>query len=507
MDTAIQIAATNYYLLQTIKNKNSAIKDLITERWRDLLPTLGVNVIRQRYIITDSNDYIYNGIMLTADQVIYDGGRKGLDLDIAKLEELLSKEEFKITYARLKLDVEKNFMNVLIASGKIALNKKSLERAREQLRLVKLELELGFTTDVQVMSILSRQQEIEFALTKSKNEFLKAKNELKQIMGLSYEADLILEGDLLRDFLINKPTITKNTLIERARNERPEIMRAKVNHHKVEKEKDLAENAWIPQISVGGAYGRTGIEYPLRNDAWNVNFKVTFPLGGSTNTLTENTGVRYNNLANSGFGGNTNPNFNSSTNNDFQFLNNMGYSRKVMESKIKLGAAISERKHLERGIAIEVEKSADSVLEAYDLIRIGSGAVFFRYESLKLMTTRSQVGEAKRADILFAETELVEAQEKLVEALGKYMISSYELEWVSGMVPQTMKLFEYSPKNGNTILPFLLLDKPIDKKGIPEGLRPTDLDEFFDKDIDTTPEEKDSLNRKKFDLEKKQDSK
>jgi len=487
LDNAIQIAATNYFLLQTIKNKNSAIKELITERWRDLLPTLGVNVIRQRYIITDSNDYIYNGIMMNLEQIVYDGGRKSLDLDIARLEELLSKEEFRITYAKLKLDVEKAFMNVLIASGKIVLNQKSLERAREQLRLSKVELELGFATDVQVMSIISRQQEIEFALAKSRNEFLKAKNELKLIMGLNYEAEILVLGDLLEDFHINKPKIEKSELIERARHERPEIMKARVNHHKVEKEKELAENAWIPQVSIGGAYGKTGIEYPLRNDSWNLNFKISVPLGGSTNTTTESVGLRNNNLASSGFGGNANPNFNSSTNNDFQFLNNMGQSRRIMESKVKLGAAISERKYLERSIAIEVEKSIDSVLEAYDLIRIGSGTVFFRYESLKLMATRSQVGDAKRSDILFAETELVEAQEKLVEALGKYMVSSYELEWVSGLVPDTLNLFKYSPKKGNTILPFLLLDKPIDKEKIPEGLRPKDMNEFFEKDIEQIP--------------------
>lgn len=483
LDSAIQIAATNYYILQTIKNKNSAIKDMISERWRDLLPTLGVNIIRQRFIIEESTDFIYNGILMNIEQIIYDGGRKRLDLDIAKLDEIMSKEEFKINYGKLKLDVEKSFISVLIAIAKYDLNRKSLERANEQLRLSKLELDLGFATEIQVMSLLSRKQEIEFALSKSKNEFLNTKNDLKQVMGLNYETDIILVGDLVKDYALNYPDLNKEKLIEKARNDRPEMMYARINHHKAQKEKELTENAWVPQLSVGGSVGRTGVEYPLRNDAWNFNVKLTFPLGGNTNTFNENMGLRTNNLPSTGFGGNTNPNFQASTSNDFQVLNNMGLSRKIMESKIKLGSVISERKNLERKIAIEVEKATDGVREAFELIKIGSGGVFFRYQSLRLMITKSKVGDAKREDILFAETELVEAQEKLVEAIGKYLISSYELEWMSGMMPDSMKLFEYSANKGNTILPFILRDKPIDKKVILEKFKSKDLDEFFNSEV------------------------
>nr|WP_281493499.1 TolC family protein [Leptospira stimsonii] len=131
LETATQIALTNYYMLLSIKNKNAAVKELIAERWRDLLPTLGLNVTRQKYIIQDSNDYIYNAILLNVDQIIYDGGKKKLDLDIAKLEETLTREDFKITSSKVKLEVQKNFINTLVALAKVALNKKSVERAKE----------------------------------------------------------------------------------------------------------------------------------------------------------------------------------------------------------------------------------------------------------------------------------------------------------------------------------------------------------------------------------------
>ncbi len=479
LETATQIALTNYYLLLSLKNKNTAIKELISERWRDLLPTLGVNMTRQRYIIQDSNDYIYNAILLNVDQIIYDGGKKKLDLDIAQLEEILSREDFKITSSNVRLEVEKNFINTLVALAKVALNKKSVERAKEQLRLAKLEAKLGFTTQIQVLSVASRLQEIEFALVKSVNEYLKAKNDLKLVMSLDHQSDLIIEGNLLTDFYLSYPDLKKETLIENAQNQRSEIVRIKINNKKLAKERELAENAWIPQISVGGSYGRTGITYPLQNDTWNVNVKVVFPLGGSTNTTTENLGMRYNNQASSGFAGTVNPNFNAATSNNLQVLDNMSYSRKVMESKIKLGDSIAEKKRLEQSIAIEVEKASDVVKESYDLITIGSGMVYFRYESMRLMNTKIQVGEAKRSDILFAETELVGAQEKLVDAIGKYCTSVYELEWVSGLQPDSLKLFKYKPNHGNTILPLILQNRPIPKSKAAENFKVKDIEEYF----------------------------
>lgn len=343
LETATQIALTNYYLLLSLKNKNTAIKELISERWRDLLPTLGVNMTRQRYIIQDSSDYIYNAILLNVDQIIYDGGKKKLDLDIAQLEEILSREDFKITSSKVRLEVEKTFINTLVALAKVALNKKSVERAKEQLRLAKLEAKLGFTTQIQVLSVASRLQEIEFALVKSINEYLKAKNDLKLVMSLDHQSDLVIEGNLLTDFYLSYPDFKRETLIENAQNQRSEVVRIKINNKKLAKERELAENAWIPQISIGGSYGRTGVTYPLQNDTWNMNVKVVFPLGGSTNTTTENLGMRYNNQASSGFAGTVNPNFNAATSNNLQVLDNMSYSRKVMESKIKLGDSIAEK--------------------------------------------------------------------------------------------------------------------------------------------------------------------
>ncbi|MCE9501754.1 MAG: TolC family protein [Leptospira sp.] len=489
LEAAIQIAATNYFALKAMRNKNIAIKELITERWRDYLPSVGLVYIRQRYIIADGQDSISNEIRLNVEQVIYDGGKRGFDLDVARLEEILTREDFQITFNRVRLEVQKSFFAVLAAAGKVSLDKKSLERAKEQLRQSRLEQQHGFSTNVQVMSVASRLQEIELALLKSRNEYLRTKNDLKLVMTIDYDTDLKISGDLFRDFYLYRPAIDMDQLITRARSERPEILRAKINVHKLETEKEMAENAWIPKFSVGGYYGRMDEVFPLREPTWGVNMKLTFPLGNSTSNTTTSTGVRPNSLQATGIR-NDNTNFNNSSNSTFQFADNLGYNRRVMEGKIKLGEGITEKNRLEQTIAIEVNKACDSTKESWDAIHIGNGQVYFRYESLRLMTTRYNVGEAKRSDILLAETEMVEAQEKLVDSMAKYMMSAYELEWVSGMKPDSLKMFKYSKGNGNSILLKILND---DFRKPKSGIHPIKIDERPNLDDFETEDKQENL--------------
>ena len=106
-----------------------------------------------------------------------------------------------------------------------------------------------------------------------------------------------------------------------------------------------------------------------------------------------------------------------------------------------LGEAAYDLNRLNNQIVIEVRKSYDHLREAWESIRIGNGRVYFQYESLRLMKTRYRVGEIKRSDILFQETELLRAQEDLTDAIANYMIAAYELEFSSGHRPGSLKLF------------------------------------------------------------------
>jgi outer membrane protein TolC len=441
MDTAVRIGVANHFALKAVKYRTEVVDKIITERWRQYLPTLDLSYNRQREIVKGERDTTSHEVRLTIEQVIYDGGRRGLDLDMARLNSILARKDFNVIYGTVRLDIVRAYVRVLAASGKIDLNRKSLERGRLQLKDARREFEVGFSTRLQVMQVASLAQEIELSLMQSINEHSNAVYQLKVILNLDHSIRLELDGDILRDYRLEIPGVDVDELIDRARQARPEVLRSRVNIFRLDKEKEIAEDYWIPQLSVGGFAGRRGEEFPLTEDTWGVFFRFTFPIfSNSTESRSDLTSSTTDNSVR------------SDTSSRVSLLDNLGYDRAILESRLALTEAVDQHKQLEQQIALEVQQAYTNMREAWEEIRIGNGRFYFQYETARLLTTQFQVGQGKRSDIVFAESELVQAQEDLVDALARFLTSGLELEFAAGMDPGALESYEYAPGNGNTLL-------------------------------------------------------
>ncbi len=461
LGTAVRVGIANNFALIAARNRKVALKELITERWRAYLPSVGVSYSRTRDINQDAADVLSHEIRLNIEQVLYDGGRRNLDLDLAKIDAILARSDIRILLNRLRLDIQRAYLRVLAASGKIDLNQKSLERARLQLKQVRLEEKVGLATRVQVLTVASRVREIELAMRQAANEYRQANHDLKLALNLDFEVDLVPTGDLFRDFVLNPPRVNVKSMLHRARALRPEIKRSLTNIHRLKKEKQLAVDSWIPRISVNAFVGRQGERFPIRQRSWGVNFSLTFPIGSTTSSSNAGTGVERDRTS-----------ARSNTSTSLQFFDDLSYDRRVLESKVALGEALTQHRQLYNQLAIEVIKSYDGLRESWESIRIGNGRVYFRYESLRIINTRYKVGEIKREDIVLAETELVRAQEDLTDAIARYITSAYELEFAAGLDPGTLPLFLYRPGKGNSLLSRIILGGPVKQTKIPRADTP-----------------------------------
>lgn len=441
MDTAVRIGAANHFALKAVKHRTAVVDQIITERWRQFLPSLDISYNRQREIVKGERDTTSHEVRLTIEQVIYDGGQRELDLDMARLNSILARKDFNVIYGTVRLDIVRAYVRVLAASGKIDLNRKSLERGRLQLKDARREFEVGFSTRLQVMQVASLAQEIELSLMQSINEHSNAVYQLKVILNLDHSVKLELAGDILRDYRLVIPGVDVEDLISRARQERPEVLRSRVNIFRLDKEKAVAEDYWIPQLSVGGFAGRRGEEFPLSEDTWGVFFRFTFPIfSNSTESRSDLTSSTTENSVR------------SDSSARVSVLDNLGYDRAILESRLALSEAVDQHKQLEQQIALEVQQAYTNMREAWEEIRIGNGRFYFQYETARLLTMQFEVGQGKRSDIVFAESELVQAQEDLVDSLARFITSGLELEFAAGMDPGALESYEFDPGNGNTLL-------------------------------------------------------
>lgn len=479
LPAAIQIGTTNYFALKAVKNRELAARQLITERWRRYLPRVGLQYDQSRAVNAGAADNFNYDIRLTVQQVIYDGGKRSMDLDLAKIDEILARQDYKITYNKVRLDIQKAYFNVLAAQGKSILNQKSLERARIQLHDAKRENELGFSTRAQVLSVAARLRQIELSLSRSQNEHRQAIHDLQQLLNLEYDTNIVVVGSIFDDFFLFPPASDLHALVSRARAERPDLLRSQTNIYKLKKERERAEDAWIPQFSIGGYVGRNGPQLPVKKDEWGLNVALSFPLGSTTtNTQTSL---------------DTNP---SNTQRDaknssqIQFFDDLGYDRRLLEAKVALGQGISDHRTLYNKIAIDIAKANDRLKEAWEAIRIGNGRVYFQFENLRLQHASATVGQSRRADIVFQETELVSAQQDLNDAIANYMVAAYELEDTAGLEPGSLRFFVTTPKRGNTLLPYLLTsDFDSLQRRIRENTKKPDTDPMWQIDqLEPVPE-------------------
>ena len=447
LDQAIQIAVTNNFALRSLTNKNQAIRELITEKWRNFLPKIGISLSRNRSINDSALDQINTDIKLFVNQIVYDGGQRSLQLDVVKLDRLLAEEDFKITYNTLRLDIQKAYFRILAAEGKKRLNYKSLERGRLQLQFVKKEEQLGFATRIQVLTVAARMREIELSYEKIKNEYRQAVYDLKTLLLLDFEIILEVKGDLFDDYILNYKNIDVSSIVNNARNSRPEVKKSIARIHKLKKEKDIAENSWIPRISVNGYVGRRGVDFPLRERTWGVDLVVSFPIGSTTSS--SNAGIDINKEGSSSSG-------HSVTN--LNFFDDLGYKRRVIEGKISLAESVSEHKQLNNLIAMEIHRTFSQLTESWNAIRIGNSRVYSSYAGLKMMETRYQTGQTKREEILFSEIELVKAQQDLTDAIYEYIVAACKLEFSSALQPGGLDLVKFKTKAGNTLLSHLIAE-------------------------------------------------
>ncbi|MDX1957252.1 MAG: TolC family protein, partial [Leptospiraceae bacterium] len=95
LQDAESIALANSIIMKTLKDRKEVFKLVVAERWRNYLPRLGVSYFGLKNLNQNQSDSQYNDIRLQLNQLLYDGGENLLEIEIAKLQEVLNGEDWK----------------------------------------------------------------------------------------------------------------------------------------------------------------------------------------------------------------------------------------------------------------------------------------------------------------------------------------------------------------------------------------------------------------------------
>lgn len=457
LDSSILVGTTNNILLQTIHLKKDAFKMLVTEKWRNYLPRVGVSYFGLKNLNINQTDSAYNDVRITVQQLLYDGGDTSTEVEIARLQEISNAEDFKIAKEKLTFEIRKAYLETLLAGGKLYLIQKSYERILSQFSDIQAFKKTGFATDLQSIELNSKFREVELAETRARGQYRLSLFNLKQILNLDPSVPLALEENPFSDFLLNPPDFDVDKLSFAAINNKEEIKKSRISVEILRKVKDKSDNYWQPKISVGAYAGQNvNSTLPVKNDVYGFNFTISTQLGSNTAKSNGNYGVQSDGSGIQripGYGtqsvGKGNNSFDSA---DLHLWDDLSYSRKILENQIQLEELIGKHKSLENDLRSEVYKTHDKLTENWYAIRIANSRVYLQYEALRVVMEKVSKGFLKKTDLINAELEFVKSEEDLADALISYAVQAFKLTNASN-IPQTeLKIIQIEKGRGNSIL-------------------------------------------------------
>ncbi|MCP5502776.1 MAG: TolC family protein [Leptospiraceae bacterium] len=457
LNKAITIGLTNSILLKTIRSKQEVFRHIITEKWRNYLPRVGVSYFGLKNLNVEQPDSRYNDIRLNIQQLLYDGGKTELEVESARLDKVLNSKDYLIERDKLSLEISKAYITTLSNFSKLFLVKKSLKRAVHNLKNVSLQKKEGFATDIQRLEALSKLREVEASYRKIQGETNRSLMDLKQVLNLHIDVDIKFEENFLFDYSFYPPSLPIKNIAKKSVATNQEVAKFRVVVKQLKAQKQLAEEYWKPQVSVGAYVGENvNGPVPTKNKVYGFNLSVNTRFGSTTNQNTLNYGVQTDGSGIQripGYGpqfvGKGENAFNSS---NFNFYDDLSYSRNILEGKIKLSEAVGKYKKLSNEVEMSVYKSYDTLQEKWQLLRLGNSRLYLQFEAFKLARQKFQQGFLKEVDVISAELDLMQAQDGLLEVSRDYMLSGFEFYFFSGSDNNSLHLYEYNRNKGNSII-------------------------------------------------------
>jgi outer membrane protein len=302
IDDALKIARDNNPDLIIAKMNKMQADEKVAEVYSDnLIPNLSltssymrnfkkqfydISFFGQQFTFSLLTDNVVSATLQVSEPIPVLGTPVFSGIRIAETYSQLQNENVAQIDSKIKADVRKAFLNVLLLKEVVALNKFSLTDAQENLRVVESRYKTGIVTEFDYIRAQVKVETIKPNLTQAENTLTISKKFLKNTIGLKTDEEVDAKGSLefdstevyatSNDGLIKK--ITEGSVAIRQLN-----LSKKMNEELVR----VDRSAFLPKLYVFGSYGLQALQddgrpitkYPFQTAisagiglSWDLNF-------------------------------------------------------------------------------------------------------------------------------------------------------------------------------------------------------------------------------------------
>ena len=263
-----------------------------------------------------------SSVGLTVTQVLYAAGKVGTAIDIAKAYKL--KQELALEFAKISVRyyIEKSFDDCVIIDSSIAILEATIKLTEQNLEFLKQSFESGLASELDLLRLQLSLDAYKSDLKTAKNNYLIAKNALLIGMGLEWDPDIQLTGELRSpDSNLPYPDTVMANVLQR----RKEIAMLNAAETILEKNIDIEKGGYKPTIALVG-----GIKY-----------------ANNQNKITEWDAPKWDKL-----------NKYVALNVSMNLFNGMQTKEAVVQAKSNLRSTQIQKETLEKSIRLEIETDA-----------------------------------------------------------------------------------------------------------------------------------------------------
>ncbi len=436
LENSLGIAINNNFQLKAIKSRGKIYDLTIIESWREYFPRLSLSYMKTEDIRKRESDTRQHKFAADTEFVVFDGGKRSLNYDIAKLKAVLARNDYRIALNQLIREINKVYLQILQKKDAIDIYQKTLERGQLQLKFIKKEYSLGEATRLNVLEIEAKVKEIELNYEQAKDDYVTSLNSFKLLLKIDWRQPIELIGSIEKGIdLIPLNEANIDELIAIAIRKRKEVESSEVELAINRKSYLFNKLYYFPKFSMGLNYSLTDEHFIPREKGWGINFKITSALFGNTGAY--NTG--YNESANR----------NTKTLSDsgsVNILDDMGYKKRIVESKIELNSAAENVKDVKQQISLEILNSYSALKNSWKMINIARKQLELYDTLLKIERLKANMGESRRYDLMEKEIERGEAAIDYLGSKVRNLMAVLALETAMGVDAGYLKLYKMNFK-------------------------------------------------------------
>jgi outer membrane protein len=403
INEAIKLTLNNQPLITQAMEQITAVDARIKEQKSSYYPNVEAN-LSYAYIgpiislafpglgnfdFNTANNY---DMHVSADQVIYDFGRRDAAMELTKSYKLSAEEKVNLIKSNLAYQTIQVFYTILFLEKSIDVKNEQIKTLNDHLEIAKKKMESGSSTDFDVLTTEVRVASAQNELIDVQNSLKKMKIYLQSLLGLNDNQAVKLSGD----FSVTIPDTDEAALVAEAYSNRPEIKLAREDESSAKLNTRVAGLGDKPTVAVGLSYGLKNGFFPdlevLRGN-WTAGLSANIPI-----------------------------------------FNGYKTDAKKEEAEAGLKSSTEEILVLERKIKAEVQSAEADLKTSLDKLSTTKVQVKHATEAVSRAEAQYRDGVITNLDLIDAETALAEAKLLYLQVLYKNVVNKYALDKVVGEV-------------------------------------------------------------------------